>query len=197
MWIIPCHFRPTASTESLQQLSRQINGILAEVSWFLCLYKQLAVIYFWEIVRLKVCNPVALKMAKNSNEFWPFFFSAIGLIINKVQIFFGQKCTCLISQTLATMIIFSLWNWSQKILMIIGLSKKKKRSHWLFTSSKQDQVVQSMVSLTSSLRGHLVKYFTTLLLNTLKFFVEIMREAFALQKLLTLFQQKILAKSRY
>ena len=56
-------------------------------------------------------------------------------------------------------------------------------------------VVQSIVSLTSSLRGQLVQYFTTLLLNTLKFFVETMREAFAL--LLTLFQQKILAKSRY
>ena len=51
-------------------------------------------------------------------------------------------------------------------------------------------VVQSIVSLTSSLRGQLVKYVTPLLLNTLKFFVEKMREALALQKLLTLFQQK-------
>ena len=58
-------------------------------------------------------------------------------------------------------------------------------------------VVQSMVSLTGSLRSQLVKYFTTLLLNTLKFFVEKMREAFALQKLLTFFQQKILANLRY
>ena len=40
-------------------------------------------------------------------------------------------------------------------------------------------------------------YLTALLLNTVKFSVEKMREAFALQKLLTLFQQKILAKSRY
>ena len=47
-----------------------------------------------------------------------------------------------------------------------------------------------MVSLTSSLRGQLVKCFTTLLLNTLIFFVEKMREAFALQKLRTFFQQK-------
>ena len=58
-------------------------------------------------------------------------------------------------------------------------------------------VVQSIVSLTSLLRGQLVKYFTTLLLNTVNFFVEKMREAFALQKLLALFQQKILANSRY
>ena len=52
------------------------------------------------------------------------------------------------------------------------------------------QVVQSIVSLTSSLRGHLVKCFTTLQPNTLKFFVEKMREAFALQKRLTFFQKK-------
>ena len=69
------------------------------------------------------------------------------------------------------------------------------------SNTHQGPVVQSIVSLTSSLRGQLVKCFikcfTTLLLNTLIFFVEKMREAFALQKLLTLFQQKILAKSRY
>ena len=58
-------------------------------------------------------------------------------------------------------------------------------------------VVQSIVSLTSSLRGQLVKCFTTLLPNTLIIFVEKMREAFALQKLLTFFQQKILAYLRY
>ena len=58
-------------------------------------------------------------------------------------------------------------------------------------------VVQSILSLTSSLRGKLVKYFMTLLLNTLIFFVEKMREAFALQKLHTFFQQKILDYFRY
>ena len=61
----------------------------------------------------------------------------------------------------------------------------------------QGLVVQSMVSLTSSLRGQLVKCFTTLLPNTLIFFVDKMREAFALQKLLTFFQQKILEYLRY
>ena len=52
-------------------------------------------------------------------------------------------------------------------------------------------VVQSIVSLTSSLRGQLVKCFTT------DIFVEKMREAFTMQKLLSLFQQKILAYIRY
>ena len=54
----------------------------------------------------------------------------------------------------------------------------------------QGPVVQSIVSLASSLRGQLVQCFTTLQPNTLIFFVEKMREAFALQKLLTCFQQK-------
>ena len=63
----------------------------------------------------------------------------------------------------------------------------------------QGPVVQSIVSLTSLLRGQLVKSFTTLLPNTHIFFVEKMREAlaFALQKLLIFFQQKILAYLRY
>ena len=42
-----------------------------------------------------------------------------------------------------------------------------------------------------------MKCFTTLLLNTLIFFVEKMREAYAMQNLLTFFQQKILAYIRY
>ena len=58
-------------------------------------------------------------------------------------------------------------------------------------------VVQSIVSLTSSFRAELVKCFMTLLPNTLIFFVEKMREAFALQKLLTFFHQKVLAHLRY
>ena len=53
-------------------------------------------------------------------------------------------------------------------------------------------VVQSIVSLTSSLGGQLVKCFRTLLPNTMytDIFYEKMREAFALQKLLTFFNKK-------
>ena len=40
-----------------------------------------------------------------------------------------------------------------------------------YRRSKQGPIVQSMVSLMSSLRGQLVKCFTTLLLNALIFFV--------------------------
>ena len=63
-------------------------------------------------------------------------------------------------------------------------------------TSLQGPVVQSIVSLTSSLRGQLVKCFVTLQPTTLKFFVDKIREAFALQKLLTFFQQKILVYLR-
>ena len=63
-------------------------------------------------------------------------------------------------------------------------------------SVEQGPVVQSIVSFTSSLRGQLVKCFTTLLPNTLNFFLEKMREAFVMQKLLTFFQQKILTYLR-
>ena len=43
----------------------------------------------------------------------------------------------------------------------------------------QGPVVQSIVSLTSSLRGQLVKCFTTLYQNTQIYFVEKMKEAFS------------------
>ena len=56
-------------------------------------------------------------------------------------------------------------------------------------------VVQNIVSLTISLRGQLVKCFTALQPNILIFLLKKMREA--LQKLLTFFQQKILAYFRY
>ena len=45
-------------------------------------------------------------------------------------------------------------------------------------SRDKGPVVQSIVSLTSLLRGQLVKCFTALLPKTLIFFVEKMREAF-------------------
>ena len=63
---------------------------------------------------------------------------------------------------------------------------------FFLNDENQGPVVQSIVSLTSSLRGQLVKCCTTLQPNTLKFFVAKMKEAFALQKILTFFRQKIL-----
>ena len=53
-------------------------------------------------------------------------------------------------------------------------------------SGGQGPVVQSILSLTSSLRGQLVKYFTTLQPNTLLFLLK-KGDAFAVQKLLTFF----------
>ena len=55
-------------------------------------------------------------------------------------------------------------------------------------------VVQSIISLTSSLRGQLVKCFTTLSPNTLIFFVEKVREAF---KASHMFSTKNIGHLRY
>ena len=54
-------------------------------------------------------------------------------------------------------------------------------------------VVQSIVSLTSSLRVISLTVLADSIHNILKFFAEKMWVAFALQKLLTFFQQKIAA----
>ena len=54
----------------------------------------------------------------------------------------------------------------------------------------QGPVAQSSVSLTSSLRGQLVKCFTTIETNRRIFFVAKMGEAFAMQKLLIFFNKK-------
>ena len=78
-------------------------------------------------------------------------------------------------------------------LAVAKLNRKPKK----FKFYALGPVVQSILSLTSSLRGQLVKCFTTLQPITLIFFVEKMREAFAVQKLLKFFQQKILAYLRY
>ena len=56
----------------------------------------------------------------------------------------------------------------------------KKMRHLVGIYRDQGRVVQSIDTLTSSLRGQLVKGFTTSLLNRLIFFIEKMKEAFAM-----------------
>ena len=63
----------------------------------------------------------------------------------------------------------------------------------LYTQNNQGPVVQSVVSLTSSLRVILLAVLADSIYNILIFFAEKMWVAFALQKLLTFFQQKISA----
>ena len=64
------------------------------------------------------------------------------------------------------------------------------------TKCIQDPVVQSTDSLTSSLRVILLTILADIIYNILIFFAEKMWVAFALQKLLTFFQQKISAYLR-
>ena len=76
---------------------------------------------------------------------------------------------------------------------------KKHELLILFDIKSQVPVVKSIVSFTSSLRGQVVKYFMTLLANTLIsliFSVEKMR-VFALQKLLAFFQFQIMGYFRH
>ena len=60
-----------------------------------------------------------------------------------------------------------------------------------FDEENQGPVVQSIVSLTTSLRVISLTVSADPIYNILIFFAEKMRVAFALQKLLTFFQQKI------
>ena len=60
----------------------------------------------------------------------------------------------------------------------------------------QGPVVQSIVSLTSSLRVISLTVLADSIYNILIFFAEKMWVAFALQKLLTFFQQRVLAYLR-
>ena len=66
----------------------------------------------------------------------------------------------------------------------------------LSQNKAQGPVVQSVVSLTSSLRVISLTVLVDSIYNTLIFFAEKMWVAFALQKLLTFFQQKISAYLR-
>ena len=67
----------------------------------------------------------------------------------------------------------------------------KCTKYLLLPSENQGPVVQSVVSLTSSLRAISLTILADSIYNFLNFFAEKMWVAFALQKLLTFFQQKI------
>ena len=71
--------------------------------------------------------------------------------------------------------VVRLTDWPNMTLDVYRGRKTTTKQQLL--SVDQGPVVQSIVSLTSSLRGQLVKCFTTLSSNTIIFFVEKMREA--------------------
>ena len=85
--------------------------------------------------------------------------------------------------------------------MVWWQKKKKKLTyisdyHIPLNYAQQGPVVQSVVSLTSSLRVISLTVLADSMYIILIFFAEKMWVAFALQKLLTFFQQKILAYLR-
>ena len=117
------------------------------------------------------CSTTLNKMATGIKNRKKIFFA---------KVFFSWSCT---EMAITPLVRWTRWPPKLKI------ERKKKKL--------LGPVVQSIVSLTSLLRGRLVKCFMTSYPNTLIFFVEKIREAFAMQKLLTFFQQKILAYFTY
>ena len=71
------------------------------------------------------------------------------------------------------------------------MKRKQKHHTTMPMQNSQGPVVQSVVSLTSSLKVISLSVLADSIYNILIFFAEKMWVAFALQKLLTFFQQKI------
>ena len=87
-------------------------------------------------------------------------------------------------------------NWPKKMCAHIHSLLKKVLQSWTENEKLQGPVVQSVISLTSSLRVISLTVLADSIHNILIFFAEKMWVAFALQKLLTFFQQKISAYLR-
>ena len=82
-------------------------------------------------------------------------------------------------------------DWALKPQLVSHISEDA-----IYSLKYKGPVVQSVVSLTSSLRVISLTVLADSIHNILIFFAEKMWVAFALQKLLTFFQQKILAYLR-
>ena len=85
---------------------------------------------------------------------------------------------------------------TDRILQNVCMENKEPDDTFPHEHDDQGPVVQSVVSLTSSLRVISLTVLADSIYNILIFFAEKMWVAFALQKLLTFFQQKISAYSR-
>ena len=106
-----------------------------------------------------------------------------------------------LGKNLHDMFKYVFWKKIRKIPGICHLlNLPREWSRLINTQWKQHEyqgpVVQSVVSLTSSLRVISLTVLADSIYNILKFFAEKMWVAFALQKLLTFFQQKISAYLR-
>ena len=88
-----------------------------------------------------------------------------------------------------------LINTGNKHITIKSYNETKMKTQGNNVMQHLGPVFQSIINLTSSLKGQLVKFLAILKPNTLKFFVEKMREA--CKSFSHFFQQKILAYLRY
>ena len=112
--------------------------------------------------------------------------------------FFPKNC-----EELLQLQKFFTFLWRKKKLVRFGFVSTRRLNESFYNDFVNDfvklmmpggPVVQGIISLISLLRGQLIKRFLRLYNQiNLYFFVGKMREAFAKRKLLTFFQQKILA----
>ena len=97
---------------------------------------------------------------------------------------------CLKSSHHGVDVIYSFWLCFSKAISPEPLDGSSSYLSEILCCTKQGPVVQSVVSLTSSLRVISLTVLADSIYNILIFFAEKMWVAFALQKLLTFFQQK-------
>ena len=112
------------------------------------------------------------------------YFSLVLYCVYLFIIVFGNYCSCYLC------FLLSFWkSVPYPCKNTIFLCVQRRRIYNIHTKH-QGPVVQSVVSLTSSLRAISLTILADSIYNFLKFFAEKMWVAFALQKLLTFFQQK-------
>ena len=123
------------------------------------------------------------------------------LIIARLYIAPGKREVCKRGGYQGSIFLISTWKYMLLVLIRSPLLKCFwwAPQHMFVCRNKkkyQGPVVQSVISLTSSLRVISLTVLADSIFNILKFFAEKMWVAFALQKLLTFFQQKISAYLR-
>ena len=132
------------------------------------------------------------------NNLCPGLISLISLFMarlwqkHQIQVLKQQQCSDCSDMMPPTELLKCVHQFSS----LVSLSQQS-HSEQSFSSDKDlGPVVQSVVSLTSSLRFISLTVLADSIYNILIFFAEKMWVAFALQKLLTFFQQKISAYLR-
>ena len=152
----------------------------------------------WYVSTLFACHFV--------KNFGVWSFRTFTIFIAPDKALFSPKSTdillisswkCMLWVLIRSTSIISPWKqWCGHLLELRNQDVSNECPQHTFLWNNQGPVVQSVVSLTSSLRVISLTVLADSIYNILIFFAEKMWVAFALQKLLTFFQQKISAYLR-